>query len=80
MMSRGVMTIRPMVIDRGGGACEESQVPFFVFFPERTKGILFIFSLAPRKRTKRGALPPRPPSKGDAKNFSQRPTKNFRFW
>ena len=26
----------------------------------------FIFSLAPRKRTKRGALPPRPPSKGDA--------------
>ena len=32
MMSREVMTIRPMVIDRGGGACEESQAPFFVPF------------------------------------------------
>ena len=80
MMSRGVMTTRPVVIDRGGGACEESQVPFFVFFPERTKGILFIFSLAPRKRTKRGALPPRPPSKGDANRELQKPPILCGFW
>ena len=52
MMSREVMTIRPMVIDRGGGACEESQAPFFVSpFRKGAKGNVLFFGA--KKRTKR---------------------------
>ena len=40
---------------------------------------MFIFSLTPRKRTKRGVLPPRPPSKGDANRRLQRPQSSDRF-
>ena len=69
-MSRGVMTTRPVVIDRGGGACEESQAPFL-----RYRGIPpnpnMSFSLAQRKELKETFPQPRPSPKG-------RMQKNFR--
>ena len=42
------------------GACEKSRAPFCVIGGYPRTPALFIFSLAPRKRTKRGTLPPRP--------------------
>ena len=63
-MSREVMTIRPMVIDRGGGACEESQAPFFVSpFRKGAKGYLFI-SLMQEKRNQRVHYPQGPLQRG----------------
>ena len=68
-MSREVMTIRPMVIDRGGGACEESQAPFFVSpFRKGAKGYLFI-SLMQEKRNQRVHYPQGPLQRGMQKIF-----------
>ena len=79
MMSRGVMTIRPMVIDRGGGACEESQAPFL-----RYRGIppnpSLSFSLAQRKELKETFPQPRPSPEGRMqKIFRRSRRKNLGF-
>ena len=62
-MSRGVMTTRPVVIDRGGGACEESQAPFLCSFRKEPKGNLFI-SLMQEKRNQRVHYPQGPLQRG----------------
>lgn len=53
--------------------------PLFYVLSGKNQRDFVHFSHA-REKEPKSALPPRPPSKGDAKNFSQKPTKNFRFW
>ena len=76
MMSRGVMTIRPMVIDRGGGACEKSQAPFFVLSGKNQRDSVHFLARSEKTNQKRGATP-KAPFKGGCKKFFAKTDEKF---